>query len=412
MDILKMGEVAKEAAKILALKSGEEKAKALNCAADALVYYKDDILKANELDLQNGKEKGLSASLLDRLMLNEDRISGIANSLKEIAKEDDPVGKILESDVRPNGLKINKISVPLGVIGIIYEARPNVTADAAAICLKSGNAAILRGGKEAINSNMAIAKVLSEAFTKAGLPEGTVQLITDTSRESATALMNLRALSVIIPRGGASLIKHTLENSKVPVIETGTGNCHCFVDKTCDKEMAKKIVVNAKCSRPSVCNALETLLVEEDIAKEFLPFVYEGLKEYNCKILGCEKTVDILPNAVLATEEDYMYEALDYSLSVKVVKNVDEAIAHIQKYSSGHSECIVTESHENAGKFIKQIDSAAVYVNASTRFTDGGEFGFGAEIGISTQKMHVRGPMGAKHLVSFKYVILGEGQTR
>ena len=231
MDILKMGEVAKEAAKILALKSGEEKAKALNCAADALVYYKDDILKANELDLQNGKEKGLSASLLDRLMLNEDRISGIANSLKEIAKEDDPVGKILESDVRPNGLKINKISVPLGVIGIIYEARPNVTADAAAICLKSGNAAILRGGKEAINSNMAIAKVLSEAFTKAGLPEGTVQLITDTSRESATALMNLRALSVIIPRGGASLIKHTLENSKVPVIETGTGNCHCVLER-------------------------------------------------------------------------------------------------------------------------------------------------------------------------------------
>lgn len=412
MDILKMGEVAKLAAKELALKTAEEKSKALNMAAEALIEHSDDIIKANEIDINNGKEKGLSASLIDRLMLNADRIKAIANSLKEIANEEDPVGKILESDVRPNRLKINKISVPLGVVGIIYEARPNVTADAAAICLKSGNAAILRGGKEAINSNIAIAKVLNDAFINAGLPNGTIQLITDTTRESATALMNLRALSVIIPRGGAALIKHTLENSKVPVIETGTGNCHCFVDSTADLNMAKKIVVNAKCSRPSVCNALETLLVEEGIAKEFLPLCYEGLKEYNCKILGCAKTVEILNDATLACEEDYMYEALDYSLSVKVVKNIDEAIAHIQKYSSGHSECIVTESHENAGKFIKQIDSAAVYVNASTRFTDGGEFGFGAEIGISTQKMHVRGPMGAKHLVSFKYVILGEGQTR
>ena len=412
MDILKMGEVAKLAAKELALKTAEEKSKALNMAAEALIEHSDDIIKANEIDIKNGKEKGLSASLIDRLMLNGDRIKAIANSLKEIANEEDPVGKILESDIRPNRLKINKISVPLGVVGIIYEARPNVTADAAAICLKSGNAAILRGGKEAINSNIAIAKVLNDAFISAGLPNGTIQLITDTSRESATALMNLRALSVIIPRGGAALIKHTLENSKVPVIETGTGNCHCFVDSTADLNMAKKIVVNAKCSRPSVCNALETLLVEENIAKEFLPLCYEGLKEYNCKILGCAKTVEILSDATLASEEDYMYEALDYSLSIKVVKNTDEAIAHIQKYSSGHSECIVTESHENAGKFIKQIDSAAVYVNASTRFTDGGEFGFGAEIGISTQKMHVRGPMGAKHLVSFKYVILGEGQTR
>ncbi len=407
-----MGEKAKSAAKQLALIDAQTKSDALVLAADALVENQAQILSANEIDIKNGKEKGLSDSLIDRLRLTEERIKGIASSLKEIAEEEDPVNKILEKIERPNGLKINKVSVPLGVVGIIYEARPNVTADAAAICLKSGNAAILRGGKEAINSNIAIADILSKAFTAAGLPEGTIQLITDTSRESATALMNLRALSVIIPRGGASLIKHTLENSKVPVIETGTGNCHCFVDSTADMDMAKKIVVNAKCSRPSVCNALETLLVEAGVAKTFLPFVYEGLKEYNCRILGCEKTVEILPDAVLATEEDYMYEALDYQLSVKVVKNIDEAIAHIQKYSSGHSECIVTDSNHNAGRFIKEIDSAAVYVNASTRFTDGGEFGFGAEIGISTQKMHVRGPMGAKHLTSFKYVILGEGQTR
>ena len=412
MDIIKMGEEAVLASKSLALISSEKKSEALIYAAEQLTENAEKIIEANKIDVSNAKDKGLSNSIIDRLTLNYERIVSISAALKDIALEDNPVGKTLETINRPNGLIIKKVTVPLGVVGIIYEARPNVTADAAAICIKSGNAAILRGGKEAINSNKAISDILKDAFYSKGLPYNSIQLITDTSRESATALMNLKALNVIIPRGGASLIKHTLENSKVPVIETGTGNCHLFVDNDCDLSMAKDIVVNAKCSRPSVCNALETLLVHKNIAKEFLPFLYNGLKEYDCKILGCEKTVEILPNAIKATEQDYMYEALDYSLSVKVVEDIDQAIKHIQKYSSGHSECIVSKNQENIEKFTSEIDSAAVYVNASTRFTDGGEFGFGAEIGISTQKMHVRGPMGAKHLVSFKYIILGEGQIR
>ncbi len=412
MKITKLGEIALKAAEQLSIIDSETKNKALLTAAEDLVLYENEILAANKIDIENAKEKGLSTALIDRLLLTPERIKSMAKGLVEISKEPDPVGKTLEEFCPKNKLKIKKISVALGVIGIIYEARPNVTADAAAICIKSGNSVILRGGKEAINSNKAIAKILSNAFCKAGLLKGAVNLIEDTSRSSATELMNLKALSVIIPRGGASLIKHTLENSKVPVIETGTGNCHAYVDSFADLTMAKNIVVNAKCSRPSVCNALETLLVHEDIANEFLPFLYDGLKEYDCKIIGCDKTCEILPNAKKAEEEDYMYEALDYVLSVKVVKNIEDAVKHIKKYSSNHSECIITNNKDNADYFTKVIDSAAVYVNASTRFTDGGEFGFGAEIGISTQKMHVRGPMGAKHLVSYKYIINGEGQTR
>ena len=412
MDILAMGQKAKNAAKILALKDGAAKNKALLAAADQLVKNSLKIIKANEIDMENGKKSGLTASLLDRLALDEKRIKGIADGLREVASEEEPVGRVLERFTPKNGLKISKVSVPLGVIGIIYEARPNVTADAAAICLKSGNAAILRGGKEAINSNIAIADILSEAFVSAGLPDGTVQLIHDTSRDSATALMNLHDLSVIIPRGGASLIKHTLENSKVPVIETGTGNCHAFVDAAADLDMACRIVVNAKCSRPSVCNALETLLVHSAVAEKFLPMLCEGLSEYGCKIKGCPRTLSIIGEDEPATEWDYENEFLDYILAVKVVDSLDEALEHIARYSSGHSDCIITEDAHNAERFKNEVDSAAVYVNASTRFTDGGEFGFGAEIGISTQKMHVRGPMGARHLVSFKYLIDGEGQIR
>lgn len=404
---------AKLAANTLALASDDTRSKAICAIADALEQNAKSIIDANKIDIENGRKNGLSDSLLDRLMLNEARIIGMADGARKVAAQSDPLGKVLYEDTRPNGLKIRKVSVPLGVIGIIFEARPNVTCDAAVLCIKSGNCTVLRGGKEAINSNIAIAKVMRAALTSVNLPADCICLIEDTNRSSSVELMKANGLiDVIIPRGGAGLIKATVENATVPVIETGTGNCHLFVDEFADLDMAAQIAFNGKCSRPSVCNALETVLVDKSVYKEFLPKMAEKLAKCNTEIRGCELCCEVLKDATLATEEDYQKEFLDYIIAVKVVNNIDDAIKHIKNYSSGHSECIITKNKENAERFQKEIDAAAVYVNASTRFTDGGEFGFGAEIGISTQKTHARGPMGIDALTSYKYLIEGEGQVR
>ena len=407
-----MGIAAKNAASVLAYASSEQKNSLLLLAADMLISNETEIIKENQKDILNGKGAGLSDSLLDRLRLTHERIMDMAAGLKEIASENDPVGETVEGITRPNGMRISKIRVPLGVVGIIYEARPNVTADAFGICVKAGNAVILRGGKEAICSNLAIMKVLKEAVKKSGLPEGTVDLVEDTSRNSATELMKLKYLDLLIPRGGASLIRATVENATVPVIETGVGNCHAYVDETADISMAVSIVENAKCSRPSVCNALETLLVHKNIAKEVLPLINKALKKHNTEVRGCKRTCEILKDALPASDEDYATEFLDYVIAVKVVDSLDEAMEHIRKYSTGHSECIITESYKNAERFVNELDAAALYVNASTRFTDGGQFGMGAEIGISTGKLHARGPMGIKDLTTVKFVIRGDGQIR
>ena len=407
-----MGIAAKNAASVLAYASSEQKNSLLLLAADMLISNETEIIKENEKDIHNGKAAGLSDALLDRLRLTPERIADMAAGLKEIASENDPVGETVEGITRPNGMRISKIRVPLGVVGIIYEARPNVTADAFGICVKAGNAVILRGGKEAICSNLAIMKVLKEAVKKSGLPEGTVDLVEDTSRNSATELMKLKYLDLLIPRGGASLIRATVENATVPVIETGVGNCHAYVDETADISMAVSIVENAKCSRPSVCNALETLLVHKNIAKEVLPLINKALKKHNTEIRGCKRTCEILKDALSASDEDYATEFLDYIIAVRVVDSLDEAMEHIRKYSTGHSECIITESYKNAERFVNELDAAALYVNASTRFTDGGQFGMGAEIGISTGKLHARGPMGIKDLTTVKFVIRGDGQIR
>ncbi len=412
--LISLGQRAKAAAKALALATTEQKDKALKAIADALRISADKIIAANSIDLENGKTAGLSHSLLDRLSLNRDRVFAMADGVEALISLPDPVGKILEHYDRPNGIKITKISVPFGVIGIIYEARPNVTSDAAAIALKSGSAAILRGGKEAINSNLKTVEIMRAAVESAGFPADSIQLVTDTSRQSATDLMTLNGyIDVLIPRGGAGLIKAAVENSTVPVIETGTGNCHAFVDESADLEMAKNIIFNGKVQRPSVCNALESLLVHETIAEAALPVICDNLKnDGNVEIVGCEKTCAILPYARLACDEDFAREFLDYKISVKVVKDIFEAVEHIAKHSTHHSEVIITENADNAEYFKRAVDSAAVYVNASTRFTDGGEFGFGAEIGISTQKLHARGPMGLRELTSYKYIIDGNGQIR
>ncbi len=409
-----MGKQAKAAARILAVAGTDQKNQALAAVAAALRAHTEEILAANREDLENGRQSGLGEALLDRLALSEARIAGMADGMLEVAALPDPIGVIESGSTRPNGMQVLKVRVPLGVIGIIFEARPNVTADAAALCLKSGNAVILRGGKEAIHSNRAIAAVMRRAVESTGLPADCIQLVEDTSRASATALMRLNGyLDVLIPRGGAGLIKATVENATVPVIETGTGNCHAFVDASADLAMAAEIVYNAKTSRPSVCNALETLLVHKDVAEAFLPLVKRRLDEKQVELRGCERTREILGDCVLpASESDYATEFLDYILAVRVVDDLDEAIAHITRYSSGHSEVIITESLSNARRFEQEIDSAAVYVNVSTRFTDGGMFGFGAEIGISTQKLHARGPMGAPQLTSEKYIIRGNGQVR
>lgn len=413
MTVLEMGKRAKTASRALA-NAGILKNKALYALADALEAEAEYILAENAKDLANGEASGMSKSLLDRLALNDSRIKGMADGARQVAALADPVGTYISGGKLPNGLEVTRVRVPLGVIGIIFEARPNVTADAAALCLKSGNAVILRGGKEAINSNMAIAKVMREAIEKAGLPADCVQLIEDTTRQSSIELMGLTEyLDVLIPRGGAGLIKATVENAKVPVIETGTGNCHIYVDEFADPSMAAEIVFNAKTSRPSVCNAAESLLVHKNIAEKVLPLIKAELDKMNVEIRGCEKTREILGASVIpATEEDYYTEFLDYIISCKVVESVDEAIAHIAEHSTGHSECIVTEDYNNSNKFTSEVDSAAVYVNASTRFTDGGEFGLGAEIGISTQKLHARGPLGINELTSMKFIVKGQGQVR
>ena len=408
-----MGIKATAAAKILA-QAGKAKNVALRKIAENILKYQNEILEANNIDIENGRASGLSDALLDRLKLSKERIEDISEGIIKVASMPDPIGKVLDGFTTENGLKINKVRVPLGVIGIIYEARPNVTADAASICLKSGNAVILRGGKEAINSNKAITKIMRKSLKEVSFPEDAIQLIEDTSRESSKALMTMnKYLDVLIPRGGAGLIKAVVENATVPVIETGVGNCHVYVDKYANLDMAVSIINNAKTSRPSVCNAIETVLVHKDIADEFLPKMKAKLDEKHVEIRGCEKTVAILGNEIVkACESDYSTEFLDYILAVKVVDSFDEAISHISEYSTKHSEAIITENYENAMRFTNEIDAAAVYVNASTRFTDGGQFGLGAEIGISTQKLHARGPRGINELTSTKFIINGNGQIR
>lgn len=408
-----LGINAKRAERVLMTASSEKKNEALINIAKALVDGSDYIIKENAKDIENARLSGMSESMIDRLALNKDRIIGISQGVKQVAALDDPCGKVISGSKRPNGLSIEKVTVPLGVIAVIFESRPNVTVDAAALCLKSGNAVILRGGKEAIGSNMALAKLMRAALKEAGLPEDCIQLVEDTSRDSATALMKMNGyVDVLIPRGGAGLIRSCVENASVPVIETGTGNCHIYVDEDADIAMARDIIFNAKTSRPSVCNACESLVIHKNIAEKALPIIKEKLDEKKVIIHGDEITRQIIDGVVPASEEDYAKEYLNYEISVKVVDNIDEAIEHIMKYSSGHSECIVTNSYRSQKKFTEEIDAAAVYVNASTRFTDGGEFGFGAEIGISTQKLHARGPLGLPELTSFKYIVKGEGQIR
>lgn len=413
MTLQEMGQQAISAKRVLATAKTSQKNNALKAIAQALRDNSKTIIEENKKDLESGKRSGLSDSILDRLALDQKRIDGIASSVEDIIALPDPIGKTLGGTVNGYGMKIVKISVPLGVIAVIYEARPNVTADAAALCLKSGNAVILRGGKEAINSNKIIAKTMRDALLTTDLPQDCIQLVSDTSRETANELMKLnKYVDVLIPRGGAGLIKTVVENSTVPVIETGVGNCHTYVDKDADIDMAANIIFNAKTSRPSVCNACESILVHKDIAEMALIAINEKLRERSVLIKGDEITCEILPNAVAATEEDWAKEYLDYIISCKVVGSIDEAIDHIAKYGSGHSECIVTDSYEASQKFLNEVDAAAVYVNASTRFTDGGEFGFGAEIGISTQKLHTRGPLGLPELTTIKYTIYGNGQIR
>lgn len=411
--LTEIGKKAKDAAASLAVTSTEDKNRILQAMADALRENCDKILAANALDIENGRKNGMADSLIDRLMLNADRIEGMAQGVEGVISLPDPVGRILWETERPNGMKIQRVSVPLGVIGIIYEARPNVTSDAAALAIKAGNTAILRGGKEAFNSNSAIMDVMRDAVEKIGFNPDIMDLVRDTSRESSTALMRMnKYVDVLIPRGSASLINAVVENSTVPVIETGVGNCHVYVDSEADIDMATEIIFNAKIQRISVCNTAESLLIHKDIAEYALIAIKARLDEKNVILYGDEIAREICPDIETATEEDWYREYLDYKMSVKIVNSLDEAIEHIRKYSSGHSECIVTENIENAEKFMNSVDSSAVYHNVSTRFTDGGEFGFGAEIGISTQKLHARGPLGLEQLNSFKYKIYGKGQVR
>ena len=410
--VLELGKKAKAVQASLADASTALKNDALCAIAKALSERKNEIIEANSIDLEAGRNSGMSESLLDRLALNEKRIDDIASSVLEIVALPDPVGVIKNGSTRPNGLNIEKVAVPMGTIAVIYEARPNVTIDAAALCLKSGNAVILRGGKEAINSNKASAKIMRDAVKSVGLNENCIQLVEDTSRETANALMKLNGyIDVLIPRGGAGLINSVVQNATVPVIETGVGNCHIFVDKTADIDMAVNIIFNAKTSRPSVCNAAESLVIHKDIATAALPVIKAKLDEKNVILYGDEfarNIIDILP----AEEDDWGREYLDYKMSVKTVNDVDEAISHINEYSTGHSEAIITSDYNSVQKFTKLVNSSSVYVNASTRFTDGGQFGFGAEIGISTQKLHARGPIGLPELTTTKFVIRGNGQIR
>ncbi|MEY8390775.1 glutamate-5-semialdehyde dehydrogenase [Lachnospiraceae bacterium 45-W7] len=390
-----------------------QKNKVLTTSADYLLENKKILLEANEKDIELAKTNQMPEALKDRLLLTEKRIAQMAEGLRQIAELEDPVGEVLSMKQRPNGLLIGQKRVPLGVIGIIYESRPNVTADAFGLCFKAGNAVVLRGGKDAINSNQAIAGILQKALISCQLPADAILLITDTSHETAEEFMRLnRYIDVLIPRGGAGLIRTVVEHATVPVIETGTGNCHVYVDETADLAMAADIIFNAKTQRIGVCNACESLVIHEKVKDALLPLLVRKMKEKNVELRGDEASRRVCPEIMPACEEDWGTEYLDYILSIKTVKNIEEAIAHINHYNTGHSEAIITRDYENSRKFLDQIDAAAVYVNASTRFTDGFEFGFGGEIGISTQKLHARGPMGLKELTSTKYIIYGNGQVR
>ena len=412
-DILEMAKLAKKASVVLATLPTPIKNAALQKGADALLTGMEKILQANKQDVENAKKAGVRSAFIDRLTLTEERILSMAEGLRQVASFDDPVGEVTFMKTLDNGLMIGQKRVPMGVIGIIFEARPNVTADAFGLCLKAGSAVILRGGKEAIGSNKAIVELFQEAVQKEGLPKECVQIVQDTSRETASEMMRLNGyLDLLIPRGGAGLIKNVVENSTVPVIQTGIGNCHVYVDESADLKKAAAIVINAKTQRPGVCNACESLLVHKNIAEEFMPEIGKALQQRKVEIRGDEKTLQLVEGAVAATEQDWATEYEDYIISAKVVETFDEAIEHIRKYTTGHSEAIVTENYTNAQRFLNEIDAAAVYVNASTRFTDGGQFGFGAEIGISTQKLHARGPMGLKELTTTKYIIYGDGQIR
>ena len=413
MTLQEIGQKAKEVSHVLGILGTEEKNRGLRAEADALVSGQDGILAANEKDMEKAGENGMSQGLLDRLKLTPARIEGMAEGLRQVADLEDPVGEVISMKQRPNGLMIGQKRVPLGVIGMIYEARPNVTADAFGLCFKSGNAVILKGGSDAIYSNLAIVEQIRKGLSDAGLPEDAVLLIADTSRAVTRDFMKLNEyVDVLIPRGGAGLIKTVVENSTIPVIETGTGNCHIYVDETADLSMAADIVFNAKTQRIGVCNACESLVVHKNAAEKFLPVIRERLAQKHVEIRGDKRACAIEPSFAEASEEDWGKEYLDYILSCRIVDSLDEAIRHINRYSTGHSEAIVTKDYESAQRFLNEIDSAAVYVNASTRFTDGFEFGFGAEIGISTQKLHARGPMGLKELTTTKYIIYGNGQVR
>jgi glutamate-5-semialdehyde dehydrogenase len=413
MDVRNLAKLAKAASLQLAATSAKTRNNALNAMAEALLLHADEILAANTLDVQSAKEAGIRASYIDRLTLTPSRLEGMANGLRKVALLPDPIGKSDCAFTRPNGLHIEKRRVPLGVIGIIYEARPNVTADAVALCIKSGNACVLRGGSEAIRSNSSVCDCLTEAAEHAGIPKGSIQLLRNTSREEAGEMMRLNGLiDVLIPRGGAGLIKSVVEQASVPVIETGSGVCHVYIDESANLEMAASIIENAKCSRPSVCNAAETLLVHATVAGQYLPEIGRRLIARGVELRCDARAKTLIPGALDATEEDWSTEYGDLILSIKVVNSLDEAMAHIQTYGTHHSDAIVTESYVRAERFLNEVDSAAVYVNASTRFTDGEEFGFGAEIGISTQKLHARGPMGLDELTTVKYVVRGNGQIR
>ena len=409
----KMGQKAKDAETVLRNLSTGEKNAALEAVAAALVASSDEILEANAIDVKNGRENHMPEGLIDRLMLDKGRIGGMADGLRQLVGLEDPIGEVTGMKKRPNGLLIGQKRVPLGVVGIIYEARPNVTSDAFGLCFKTGNVVILKGGSDAIHSNTAVVKCIREALRQCGITENAIQLIEDTSRETAAEFMKLNQyVDVLIPRGGKGLIRAVVDQSTIPVIETGTGNCHIYVDETADLKMAADIVINAKTQRVGVCNACESLLVNRRVKDAFLPVLAERLKEKHVEVRGDEDSVELMPGSQKATEEDWGTEYLDYIISVKVVDSVEEAIAHINRYNTGHSEAIITNDYTHAQKFLDEVDAAAVYVNASTRFTDGNEFGFGAEIGISTQKLHARGPMGLLALTTTKYIIYGNGQIR
>lgn len=411
--LIEQGKMARQAARILASANTIQKNNALIKMAECLEKSAAEIIAANRLDLEAGREMGLTSSLLERLTLDEGRIAGMAEGLREISALPDPVGEVLEINRRPNGLEVGRIRTPMGVIGIIYESRPNVTADAAGLCLKSGNAILLRGGEEALHSNRVIARIIAEAAVSSGLPAGAIQLVDSPDRQLVIQMMQMNDyIDCLIPRGGAGLKKTVMANASVPYIMTGMGNCHVYIDEFADFNKALPIVINAKVQRPSVCNAIENLLIHQAVARDFLPLIAEELREAGVEIRGCPTSKAVVPWILEASAADWAEEYLDLIIAVKVVENVDQAIEHINKYGTGHSEAIVSENYTNVRRFMRAVDAAAVYANASTRFTDGNEFGFGAEMGISTQKLHARGPMGLRELTTTKFIVYGDGQIR